>query len=162
MCLTAAEAAEVAERAAAARLAPAVYMRRRALARPVRRAVVRRLGAAEFRELNRIGVNPVIAQVAPIGRSFKGVTAYVMHDAPEPGQEAKPTTRERVEWTDVRNLASDRPDDAWRIMAATAKAAPGSTSGACGRPTPTTPGGRYRKCSRRGRVRRGSERSIES
>ena len=67
----------------------------------------------------------MIAQVAPIGRSFKGVTAYVMHDAPEPGQEAKPTTRERVEWTDVRNLASDRPDDAWRIMAATAKAAPG-------------------------------------
>ena len=57
MCLTPAEAAEVAERAAAARLAPAVYMRRRALARPMRRAVVRRLGTAEFRELNRIGVN---------------------------------------------------------------------------------------------------------
>ena len=57
VCLTAAEAAEVAERAAEARLAPAVYMRRRSLARPVRRAVVRRLGAAEFLELNRIGVN---------------------------------------------------------------------------------------------------------
>ena len=57
VCLTEAEAAEVAERAAAARLAPAAYMRRRALGRPVRRAVVRRLGAAELRELNRIGVN---------------------------------------------------------------------------------------------------------
>ena len=67
----------------------------------------------------------MIAQVAALGRSFKGVTAYVMHDAPEPGREAKPTTRDRVEWTDTRNLASDRPDDAWRIMAATAKAAPG-------------------------------------
>ena len=67
----------------------------------------------------------MIAQVAALGRSFKGVTAYVTHDAPEPGREAKPTTRDRVEWTDTRNLASDRPDDAWRIMAATAKAAPG-------------------------------------
>ena len=57
VCLAPGEAAEVAERAAAARLAPAVYMRRRALGRPVRRVVVRRLGAAELRELNRIGVN---------------------------------------------------------------------------------------------------------
>ena len=57
VCLTAAEAAEIAERAAEARLAPAVYMRRRALGRPVQRAAVRRLGAAELRELNRIGVN---------------------------------------------------------------------------------------------------------
>lgn len=55
--LTPAEAAEVADRAAAARLAPAVYMRRRGLGRPSRQVVVRRLGAAELRELNRIGVN---------------------------------------------------------------------------------------------------------
>ncbi len=55
--LTAAEVLEVADRAASARLAPAVYMRRRALAEPVRRVVVQRLGAAERRELNRIGVN---------------------------------------------------------------------------------------------------------
>lgn len=67
----------------------------------------------------------MIAQVAALGRSFKGVTAYVTHDAPAPGQEAKPTTDDRVEWTETRNLASDRPADAWRIMAATAKAAPG-------------------------------------
>ena len=69
----------------------------------------------------------MIAQVSPIGRSFKGVTAYVMHDAAGPGQEeeTKPATQERVEWTETRNLASDRPDDVWRIMAATAKAAPG-------------------------------------
>ena len=57
VCLTAAEAAEIAARAAEARLAPAVYMRRRALGRPVRRAAVRRRGAAELRELTRIGVN---------------------------------------------------------------------------------------------------------
>ena len=67
----------------------------------------------------------MIAQVAALGRSFKGVTAYVTHDAPEPGREAKPTTDDRVEWTETRNLASDRPADAWRIMAATAQAAPG-------------------------------------
>lgn len=67
----------------------------------------------------------MIAQVAALGRSFKGVTAYVTHDAPAPGQEAKPTTDDRVEWTETRNLASDRPADAWRVMAATAKAAPG-------------------------------------
>ena len=55
--LTPAEAAEVASRAAEARLAPAVYMRRRGLGRPSRQVVVRRLGSAELRELNRIGVN---------------------------------------------------------------------------------------------------------
>ena len=66
----------------------------------------------------------MIAQVAALGRSFKGVTAYVMHDAGEE-EEPKPGTSERVEWTDTRNLASDLPDDTWRIMAATAKAAPG-------------------------------------
>ena len=57
VCLTATEATEIAEQAAEAGLAPAVYMRRRALGRPVHRATVRRLGAAELRELNRIGVN---------------------------------------------------------------------------------------------------------
>ena len=55
--VTAAEAAELAERAAAARLTTAAYMRRASLGRPVRVTADRRLGVAEFRELTRIGVN---------------------------------------------------------------------------------------------------------
>ena len=52
-----AEAAEIAERAGAARMTTGGYMRRRALRQPVREAVVLRLGAAERVELHRIGVN---------------------------------------------------------------------------------------------------------
>ena len=55
--VTEAEAAELAERAHAARLSMGAYMRHRALGQPVRIAPERRLGAADLRELNRIGVN---------------------------------------------------------------------------------------------------------
>ena len=55
--VTEAEEAELRERAQAARLSMGAYLRRRALGQRVRSAVERRLGAAELRELNRIGVN---------------------------------------------------------------------------------------------------------
>ena len=55
--VTEAEAAELQERAQAARLSMGAYLRRRALGQRVRSAVERRLGAVELRELNRIGVN---------------------------------------------------------------------------------------------------------
>ena len=55
--VTEAEETELRERAQAARLSMGAYLRRRALGRRVRSAVERRLGAAELRELNRIGVN---------------------------------------------------------------------------------------------------------
>ena len=55
--VTAAEAAELRERAQAARLSMGAYLRRRALGQRVRMAAELRLGAAELRELNRIGVN---------------------------------------------------------------------------------------------------------
>ena len=55
--VTEAEAAELRERAQAARLSMGAYLRRRALGQRVRMAAERRLGAAELRELNRIGVN---------------------------------------------------------------------------------------------------------
>ena len=45
------------ERSQAARLSMGAYMRRRALGQRVRIAAERRMGAAELRELNRIGVN---------------------------------------------------------------------------------------------------------
>ncbi len=47
------------------------------------------------------------------GASFRGVAAYLLHDKDA-------STKERVAWTDVRNLAAESPDLAWRIMAATA------------------------------------------
>ena len=50
-------AAELRERARAARLSMGAYLRRRALGQRVRMAAELRLGAAELRELNRIGVN---------------------------------------------------------------------------------------------------------
>ena len=55
--VTAAEGAQLDERAEAARLTTATFVRQVVLGRPVRIASVRRLGGAEFAELNRIGVN---------------------------------------------------------------------------------------------------------
>ena len=54
--VTEAEAEELRERAQAARLSMGAYLRRRGLGQWVR-TTERRLGAAELRELNRIGVN---------------------------------------------------------------------------------------------------------
>lgn len=55
--LTAGEAEALSEQARAARLSLGAYVRRRALGQRVRVLEERRLGAAELRELNRIGVN---------------------------------------------------------------------------------------------------------
>ena len=57
MRVTEAEAEELRERAQAARLSMGAYLRRRGLGQRVRVVAERRLGAAELRELNRIGVN---------------------------------------------------------------------------------------------------------
>ena len=55
--VTEAEAEELQERAQGARLSVGAYLRRRGLGQRVRLGAERRLGAAELRELNRIGVN---------------------------------------------------------------------------------------------------------
>ena len=55
--VTEVEAEELQERAQAARLSVGAYLRRRGLGQRVRMAAERSLGAAELRELNRIGVN---------------------------------------------------------------------------------------------------------
>ncbi|WP_419938672.1 relaxase/mobilization nuclease domain-containing protein [Candidatus Palauibacter sp.] len=65
----------------------------------------------------------MIPKINGLGRSFAGVAAYCLHDAPEP-DDRSPETSERVAWTDTRNLATIRPERAARLMAATAKAAP--------------------------------------
>lgn len=53
------------------------------------------------------------------GKSFKGVFAYLQHDKRADG-EAVRITDERVEWQVFRNLATEQPAAAWRIMMATA------------------------------------------
>ncbi|WP_420614778.1 MobC family plasmid mobilization relaxosome protein [Candidatus Palauibacter sp.] len=86
--VTTAEAAEIAERAGAARMTTGGYMRRRALGQPVREAVVHRLGVRERVELRRIGVN-----LNQIARALNS------------GASAPPGTLETVER--VRKLTSD-------------------------------------------------------
>ncbi len=65
----------------------------------------------------------MIPKINGLGRSFAGVAAYCLHDAPEPDNR-RPETSERVGWADTRNLATFRPERAARLMAATARAAP--------------------------------------
>lgn len=62
----------------------------------------------------------MVPDIASKGHSFKGAMAYYLHDKRE-GEGPNPTTAERVEWTDTRNLATDDPELATRIMIATAK-----------------------------------------
>ncbi len=76
----------------------------------------------------------MIPKINGLGRSFAGVAAYCLHDAPEP-DDRSPETSERVAWTDTRNLPTIRAERAARLMAATAKAAPDLkrlAGGACG------------------------------
>lgn len=49
------------------------------------------------------------------GYSFKGLNAYCSHD------QGQSQSAERVDWIDTRNLAIDDPNQAWKIMAATAQ-----------------------------------------
>lgn len=48
------------------------------------------------------------------GRSFRGAAAYLLHD------KDRARSSERVVWTETRNLVTDDPHQAWRVMAATA------------------------------------------
>lgn len=48
------------------------------------------------------------------GSSFKGAASYLLHD-----KDRAPSS-DRVAWTQTRNLASEDPNTAWKIMAATA------------------------------------------
>ncbi len=52
----------------------------------------------------------MIANISSRGQSFKGVTAYLMHDKEAP-------TSERVMWTQTHNLHTDSIDKASRFMA---------------------------------------------
>jgi len=57
-------------------------------------------------------VNPSSAS----GHSFKGLHAYCAHD------QDRAETSERVDWIESRNIATDDPAQAWKVMVATAQA----------------------------------------
>lgn len=55
----------------------------------------------------------MVPKIIAKGTSFKGAAQYLLHD------KGSIDSSERVAWTDVRNLMSDDPEIAWRIMAST-------------------------------------------
>ena len=87
----------------------------------------------------------MVVKVAAPGRSFAGVAAYCLHDTREPG-EPQPETSKRVEWTDTRNLPTDRPDRAAAMMAAAAQGRePASSPPLRSARTPVAPPGLARR-----------------
>lgn len=56
----------------------------------------------------------MVPKIVAKGRSFKGAAAYLLHD------KGRAETSERVEWVETRNLATQNPELAWRIMVSTA------------------------------------------
>jgi hypothetical protein len=60
----------------------------------------------------------MVPNVAGTGTSFRGAALYYLHDKRMEGEAVRLTT-ERVAWSETRNLSTDNPELAWRIMAAT-------------------------------------------
>ncbi len=61
----------------------------------------------------------MIPKVAARGTSFKGAGLYYLHDKRKEGEEVRHSS-DRVAWTDTRNLATQDPEFALKVMAATA------------------------------------------
>ncbi|WP_299357000.1 relaxase/mobilization nuclease domain-containing protein [uncultured Shimia sp.] len=61
----------------------------------------------------------MIPDIAKKGASFKGALAYYLHDKREAGERER-FTSERVAWTETRNLMTNDPEMAGKVMAATA------------------------------------------
>ena len=57
------------------------------------------------------------------GTSFKGLSAYLLHDVRHEQIEGEQTA-ERVGWMETHNLDDTDPAQAWRMMLATANSAP--------------------------------------
>jgi len=56
----------------------------------------------------------MVPKLHPKGSSFKGAAAYLLHD------KGRASSAERLAWVETRNLATNEPEVAWRVMAATA------------------------------------------
>lgn len=65
----------------------------------------------------------MVPDVAKAGHSFNGAFAYYLHDKRQDEGAAQPVTAERVDWTETRNLITDDPETARRVMIATAYSA---------------------------------------
>lgn len=65
----------------------------------------------------------MVPDIAGTGHSFKGAMAYYLHDKRQEAGAAHLLSAERVAWTATRNLATDDPQIATRIMIATANQA---------------------------------------
>ena len=61
----------------------------------------------------------MVPNVAKKGSSFKGAALYYLHDKREHWEPDR-LTSDRVAWTSTRNMPTENPELAWRIMAATA------------------------------------------
>lgn len=61
----------------------------------------------------------MVPDIAKKGHSFTGAFAYYLHDKRQ-GDGQHPQTAERVAWTQTRNLMTDDPETARKIMTATA------------------------------------------
>lgn len=61
----------------------------------------------------------MVPNIARTGSSFKGAALYYLHDKRDVW-EAERITSARVSWTSTRNMPTDNPELAWRIMASTA------------------------------------------
>lgn len=64
----------------------------------------------------------MVPDIAAKGHSFKGAFAYYLHDKRQAGEMVR-LSAERVAWTETRNLITDDPAHAKRIMIATAQRA---------------------------------------
>ena len=62
----------------------------------------------------------MVPNVAKSGSSFKGAFAYYLHDKRKEGEE-QTLSSDRVEWTATRNLMTEDPEMAKKIMIATAQ-----------------------------------------
>ncbi|MCQ0990612.1 relaxase/mobilization nuclease domain-containing protein [Jiella marina] len=62
----------------------------------------------------------MVPDITKPGHSFQGALAYYLHDKRQDATGPHPETAERVAWTETRNLATDDPQLAKRIMIATA------------------------------------------
>ena len=56
----------------------------------------------------------VVNPSSKAGHSFKGLHAYCSHD------QKRAQTSERVDWISTLNVAVEDPNQAWKVMAATA------------------------------------------
>ena len=78
----------------------------------------------------------MVVKMSSPGRSFGGVADYCLHDPRMPGEAHPPESAERVEWTETRNLATERGRAGGAHHGGHSRGVPGSQApGRCGAAT---------------------------